>query len=232
MTTSGSYVFDPSFSAILDESAERAGMDPATLSSRHIQSAKMSLNLLLTHWAAEDGDAAFRIDRLSATVLSGVSYFDPSSGVFDLVDVVIAYNGATTDAPMNRIGQQDYLNIADKTASGQPTLFYVDQGTPNAPRVYLWPVPDADCVFTYDAMRHSQTVQSLANTLDTGRLWMDAICAGVALRLAEKYNTARVPMLMSQASTSYASARKGSKGRVGIRVAGRGFGSSMRGRRG
>ncbi len=231
MTTSGSYIFDPTFAAILDEAAERAGMDPSKLDARHIRSAKMSLNLMFSDWATRDGDAAYRVDRLTTSVSAGAGYFDPASGVIDILDMVIAYDGGPTDTPMVRISAQDYLEIPNKSEAGQPAQFYVDHGTQNAPRVYLWPVPDAVCDFTYDCMRHTQIVRSLADTMDINRLWMDAVASGLALRLAEKYNQARVPQLMGAAGSAYASSLKSSKGRSGVVIGVRGFGSPMRRRR-
>lgn len=231
MTTSGSYIFDPTFAAILDEAAERAGMDPSTLSARHIRSAKMSLNLMFSDWATRDGDAAYRVDRLTTSVTAGNAYFDPTSGVIDILDMVIEYNGGSTDTPMARISGQAYLEIPNKAETGQPAQYYVDHGTQNAPRVYLWPVPDATCDFTYECMRHTQIVRSLADTMDINRLWMDAVASGLALRLAEKYNQARVPQLQGAADATYRSSLRNSKGRSEVVISARGFGSSLRRRR-
>lgn len=231
MTTSGVYTFDPSFAAILDEAAERAGIDPAKISARHIRSAKMSMNLMLTEWAVRDGDCLYRVDRLTSTVASGTNYFDPATGVFDIVDAAVEYNNSGTDMPMTRIGAQEYLNIADKTVTGQPAQFWVDQSNTAAPRVYLWPVPDASCDLTYDVMRYTQTVQTLADTIDINRLWFEAVASGLALRLAEKYNQARVSYLMPKAEESYRTARAGAKGRADVMIGARGFGHGMRRRR-
>lgn len=231
MTTSSSYSFDPNFASIFDEAAERAGLDPATLSSRHVRSAKMSLNLMFTEWAARDGDSAYRMDELTSTVTAGVNYFDPATGVFDITDMVVTYNSQTNDVPMVRIGRQEYLNIAHKTDAGQPNQYYVDQSTLNAPRVYLYPVPDATCVISYDCMRFNQTLRSLSETLDVNRLWLDAVAAGLALRLAEKYNQARVSYLEPKAEGAYRTARISSKGRADVMIGSYGFGSGMRRRR-
>jgi hypothetical protein len=231
MTTSGVYTFDPSLAALVDEASERAGIDPAKISARHIRSAKMSMNLMLTEWAVRDGDCAYRVDRLTSTVASGTNYFDPATGVFDIVDVTVEYNNSGTDIPMTRIGGQEYLNIADKTVTGQPAQYWVDQSNTSAPRVYLWPVPDASVDLTYDVMRYTQTLRTLADTLDINRLWLEAVAAGLALRLAEKYNQARVPYLSTRAEESYRMARAGSKGRADVLIGARGFGHSMRRRR-
>jgi len=53
MTTSGTYLFSPPVDEVVDESFERVGVDPATLTGRHARSARMSLNLLFSDWATQ-----------------------------------------------------------------------------------------------------------------------------------------------------------------------------------
>ncbi len=225
MTTSGSFSFDPSFAALLDEAVERAGIDPQTLTHRHIASAKMSLNLMLTEWAAMDGDALYRV----ATTTESVSASDPSftlpSGGFDVIDMVVAYDGETAEVALSRISRQDYLNIADKDEEGMPRQFYVDVSTLNAPAVYVVPVPDAACVFRYDYLRLVQTVTGLSETFDVQRLWLEAVAAGLAERMAAKFNVARLPALIPRAKESYAIARRAGSGASQITISARGFGS-------
>ncbi len=231
MTTSSSYTFDPSFAALLDEALERAGIDPSKVSGRHIKSAKMSLNLMFADWAAADGDAIYRVDHLTTTVASGTDNFSVASGVFDVLDITIAYGTSTTEVPVGRISRQEYLNIPNKTTTGQPSLYYVDQSTINAPVVYFWPVPAASTAVSYDCMRFTQTVLSLSETLDINRQWLDAVAAGLALRLAKKYNPNRAALLEGDYGLAYRRARTAFKGRSQITISANGFGSGMRRRR-
>lgn len=231
MTTSSSYTFDPSVASLMDEAFERAGVDPQTLTHRHIISAKMSLNLMFTEWAAEDTDALYRDANSTATVSSGTNYFNLTSGAIDVLDLVMKYNGGTTDISLARSSRQDYLLLANKTQTGQPSQYYVDVSTLNTPKVVLWPVPDATCNFTYDYMRFVQTVTSLGETTDMQRLWLEAVAAGWASRLAQKYNVARVPLLMPIADRAYRIARRAGSGNSRVVITGRGFGASGRMRR-
>lgn len=225
MTTSGSYAFDPSFAALLDEAAERAGLDPQTLTHRHISSAKMSLNLMLTEWAAKDGDVLYRVATTTNTVSAAATTFALPTGALDIVDMVVEYNDSDEEVPMSRISRQDYLNIADKTLDGMPTKYYVDVATLNAPVVYLIPVPDQTCIFRYDYTRLVQTITGLAETFDVQRLWLEAVAAGLAERLAAKYNMARLSFLVPKAAESYALARRAGSGASQVTVSSRGFGS-------
>jgi len=228
MATSGSYVFNPSFAELLDEAFERAGIDPSTISQRHIVSARMSANLILTEWAALDGDAIYKIAQGTDTILSGTNYFDPQVGTMDILDIVMDYNASGVDIALNRISRQEYLNLADKTETGQPKNFYVDQSNLNAPRVYLWPVPDTNIDVTYDAMRYNQTLGMLSETLDVHRPWLEAFTAALAVRLAEKYSLPRVALLEPRAAQAYRIARRAGSGFSRLKISGRGFGTSGR----
>lgn len=231
MTTSGSFTFDPSFAALLDEAAERAGMDPSTLTHRHISSAKMSLNLMLTQWAVTDGDALYRVAQGTTTLVASDDTFSLATGATDVLDLVMAYNSVTYDSPLRRISRQDYLSIADKTSTGRPSVFYVDQSALNAPVVTVWPVPDQSCTIKYDYMRTVQTVAALGDTFDVQRLWLEAVAAGLAERLAAKFNVDRLPILIPQSREAYMLARRAGSGNSQVIIQTRGFGSARTRRR-
>jgi hypothetical protein len=231
MATSSSYSFDPSVASMMDEAFERAGVDPQTLTHRHIISAKMSLNLMFIEWAAEDTDTLYRDANTTASVSSGTNNFNLATGAVDVLDLVMQYGVQTTDIPLSRISRQDYLNLANKTQTGQPSMYYVDVATLNTPKVVLWPVPDATCNFTYDYMRRVQTVSTLGETLDMQTLWLEAVASGWAAKLAAKYNVARMAPLTALARESYKIARRLGSGNSRVVITGRGFGASGRMRR-
>lgn len=231
MTTSGSFAFDPSFANIMDEAFELAGVDPSSISQRHITSAKLSLNLMFNEWVARDGDALYRVGNATASVAAAETYFALASGAMDIVDAVCNYNSEGKDIPLTRMSRQDYLELPTKTQTGRPSQFYVDQSNLNAPRAYLWPVPDQACSITYDYMRYVETAGDLSETLDIHRPWMAAVANGLALRLARKFNMARVAMLEAVAEQSYLIARRAGSGNSQIVIGTRAFGSGGRMRR-
>lgn len=231
MSTSNSYSFDPTFAQVLDEAFERAGLDPATISERHILSAKMSINLLFTEWTVKDADVLYRVLPDTETVVATTTYFSPQTGTFDIDGLVVNYNSAGTDIRLSRMSREDYLELPDKTQTGRPTQYYVDQSNLNAPRVYLWPIPDATCVFTYDSLRYTQTPGLLGETMDVHRPWLEALMSGLALRLAEKYKFDRVGFLTPRYMGAYQDARRAGSGNSQVSISGRGFGSPGRTRR-
>ncbi len=232
MTTSGSYQFDPTFAAILDEAFERAGMSPAAISHVHIKSAKMSLNLMLSQWAARDSNVVYRIKAGSSTVSSGTNYFTLDTGMMDVTDVVMEYNSSGYDSTLAQISRQDWIELPNKDVTGEPTQYYLDRAVSlNAPRVYLWPTPDATCVFTYDGLRRHQTVTALSETIDVENAWLEAVASGLAQRIAEKYNVGRLPILVPRANEAYRDARATSGGSSHVIISGRGFGTARTRRR-
>lgn len=239
MTTSGSYTFGPTVGGILDEAAEQAGIDPASINERHISSAKMSLNLMFTEWAARDGDAIYRVATGNSTITpngppSTLNSFVLPTGAIDITsnDLNMNYNSATQVEPITRISRQAYLNIPTKTNTGKPTTFYVDRATLNTPTVYLYPIPDQVTVFYFDYMRFVQTVLTLGENPDIETLWIAAAVQGLAARLALKFNPDKYALLAGLAEASYRTARRAGSGNTALIIKGRGFGSSSRTMRG
>jgi hypothetical protein len=228
VTTSGSFVFDPSFAGLFDEALEQAGVDPSSANERHFRSAKMSANLMLIEWATADGDAMFRVANDSESKVAGDFSWDLPAGGFDVCDVVMAYNDATTYEPIRRVSRQDYLNIVDPTSTGKPSIFYVDVSVLNVYTIKFWPVLDADCTFIYDYMRFNNVIGTLAETIDLQRHWIPAFTIGLASKLAIKYNPDRVSMLMPMALASYKLARRAGSGDSQVIIQTRGFGRTGR----
>jgi hypothetical protein len=228
MATSGTYGFNPTVATFLDEAAERCGMDPSALSHRHIISAMRSLNFLLTEWATEDADMPYRIDQETVAVVADTHSYALAAGSIDTLDVVFA-RGDTQGIELSRISRQDYLLIPDKTVRGTPTQYYIDHAlTLNTPTIVMWPIPDAAGTLTLDRMRWSEDVTAIGQTVDAHRSWFEAIAAGLAARLAEKYAPDRADRLDGKAREKHHIAKFENRSRAVVVVAGRGFGGSRR----
>jgi hypothetical protein len=83
----------------------------------------------------------------------------------------------------------------------------------------------------YDCMRKVQTVQTLADTFDVESLWLEAVAAGLANRLAKKWNPQRVAITQPDADESYRLARRAGSGSSQVVITCRGFGAPSRTRR-
>lgn len=232
MTTSGTYAFDMTVAAIIDEAAERAGIDPASLTHRHLKSAMQSLNLLQLEISNEDGDRVYAIDEETASITSGTSTVALSAGSIDVLDEqVVIYESGGAEVPMSRIPRDDYLMIPDKTQTGTPSQFWIDHSTINTPTMVLWPVSDGSYTIKYNRMRFMQDVDTLSDTVDARRIWLDAICAGLAYRLADKYAPDRADRLEAKFEKAKHKAKIEGRGRGPVMIYARGFGHAGRRRR-
>lgn len=195
MATSGVYIWTPTLANLIDEAAERAGLNPSTLTYQHLVSARNSLNYLFRELETEHIDQFYRIDRESTAVSAAATSTALASGSVEVMQVWLRESGSTTDMPVTRISREDYNAIADKTATGTPTMYYINHESLNAPTIVLYPIPSAAITLYYDRMRYVDDATALSNTPDAHRLWYDVLAYGLAMRLAEKYNEAKFGLM-------------------------------------
>ena len=147
MATSGNLAFDPTFASILDEASERAGIDPATLTQKHVSSAKASLNYMFNEWQIRDADPLYRITQGTQYAVAGTSRYTMPTGAYDVLDMVfdpvlgndhVAADGVSTAASalFTSPGYGSDLTLTDYTAgtliihSGADAGYYTISGTP------------------------------------------------------------------------------------------------------
>lgn len=205
-------------------------MRPGSLNAEHYVSIRNSLNYLTLEMATQDGDRVYAIDQETAALVDGTASFALSSGSIDVLDerMTITVSGETVSTPIARISREDYLMIPDKTTQGMPSQFTVDHSVLNTPTVQLWPVSDAAYTVTYDRMRFIQDSVALSDTADVRRIWLDALVAGLAKRIAQKWNLERFDKCALEYDRAYAIAKMECRGRDAIMMYGRGFGWSRR----
>jgi hypothetical protein len=189
MTTTGTYntASNLNVAQIIDEAFRRARVDPASLTVEHMQSARLSMDLMFIGWA-NDGVQQFIIDQQEQT-LSGTATdisFTTPVGTIDVLDMV--YRDANdNDIQIVPIGRQDYLYINNKTTSGQPICYYVDKSV-IPPVIYLWGVQNiTGTSIAYNRLRQIQDVGYGVNTPDVSVMYKEAVCACLAPKLFEKY---------------------------------------------
>lgn len=207
MATSGTYTYDPTVADFTDEAFERAGVSPETIGFMHVQSARRSVNLMLAHWATK-GCYLWQVDQITidcvaspVTVSYSVSATAPAMQLFDVV-----LRRSSVDTPMAPIDRAAYQAIPNKTSTGMPCMFWFDRDLASQ-TIKVWPAPDTatDDIILY-RLRRTQDVTAGAQTLDLPYHWFEAFAAGLAWRLAVKFNFERVAMLKTLGEEAFASA--------------------------
>ena len=186
----------------MDEAYERCGIDPATLTGRHLRSARMSIGLLFTEWEQKHV-RLFQVDEQTQTVTDGTASYSAASGTLTILHGVI--RRSSVDTPVRSISREEYHLVPNKTQEGLPSNVYHDRA---GLTYYLWHVPENSTdVFRYYRLRMIQDVGTAAQTPDLVRMWWEPLCAGLAAKLSLKFAPDRLDKLVSLADRAFDEAK-------------------------
>lgn len=224
MATSGTYDFQFTMPALIEQAQERAGLDIESVTARDQRFIIRELNTLFSDWA-NNGPRLWAIDLQVVPIVSGQTTFTSPSSTVDLLEVVLRRDNY--DYILTRFSRQNYMELPNKTQSGRPTNFWVDKLTPQY-ITHMWPVTDQ----SNDEIRYYRMVQLQdANGRGTENpnvpyLWSEAICSALAFRIASreamKANATmtldKVGFLKQQADQTYFNAVKQNSEKVPMRL--------------
>lgn len=209
MASSGTYAVNPEIAEFVDESFERTGVDPATLGERHLRSSRMSLNLMFSEWAAK-GNHNYAIDEQTQLLTDGTPSYTPSTGTLAILGGVI--RRSSVDTPVRSASRSEYMQIPSKANEGLPSIVFFNR---KALLYYLWNVPENSTdVFRYWRLRRTQDVSSLSETTDVDYFWFEALAAGLAAKLALKFNPSRLGILVPAAEKAFSDAQDADRERT------------------
>lgn len=210
MATSGTYSWSPDTADFVDEAFERAGVDPKTLVSSHIRSARMSLGLMFSEWAAK-GNHNYAVDEQTQTLTDSDPDYTVATGTLAILGGVI--RRSSIDTPVRSISREAYMQIPNKTVEGLPSVVFFDR---KALTYYLWNEPENSTdVFRYWRLRKTQDVTAAAETMDVDYFWFEALAAGLAAKLSLKYAFPRYATLKALAEQAFDDARHADRERTG-----------------
>lgn len=208
MASSGTYTFgvDTPVVDLFMESYERIGMLATELTANHFDIARRSLSYLFTSWANQ-GPNLFAVDQLTYAIASGTQTQTLPVSTVSVLQAVWRTDAATSlqsDLTLTAISRSDYFALPNKlSTSARPTQYYLERTL--TPVLYLYPVPNVSTAsLVLYRMRMLQDVSDRFNqTADAPNRWMDAIAAGLAARLAQKFAPALRAALDLDAATAY-----------------------------
>lgn len=261
MATTGTYDFALETVDVIEEAFERCGRDPQELNNRHIRSAIRSLNLLGIEIEndADLPFRMDRITQAITESLRG--FYLPVGTIDVLSAYLVRTNNSVESAqPMRRapIEQLEQLSreqdgtpvqwAISKALPGERSLIVaaatagaaeewgadeLESGSPTHRYAFVfWQASDRDDdKITYYRLRSAQDIESLSDQPDYARNWLEAICAGLAAKLALKWAPDRLAALTLQWEAQKKNAQRGGRSRDEVMIFGRGFGNRARRRR-
>ena len=211
MTTSGAYSSGYQIDDLLAESWERLGKTASILTAEVAVSARRSLNLMLIDWTNR-GVPLWQVEQITSYLTIGEPLYVLPLYVVDLLDTYITdMNGS--DRLLGRISRSDYAAIAEKTLQDIPSQVWVDRQADGV-QLTFYPVPSNAYLLTANTLRVPQDCTNLFQTADAPLLWGEALAAGLAARLAEKYAPDRFMEKVTLAEKAWTSASGEERDRV------------------
>lgn len=206
MTTSGTAVWNPDFSEIIEEAFERCGLEIRT--GYDVKTARRSLNFIFQDWANK-GINMWTIEEGTQVLTQGVATYTLPTDTVDLMEHVIrtTQGGQPQDINISRISVSVYSTIPNKTQQGRPVQIYIQRL--NTPQFTVWPVPDNAYTYTlkYWRLRRIQDVGTNGDlTADMPFRFVPAITAALAYQIAVKrpdVTPDRVMMLKAMSDEAY-----------------------------
>lgn len=184
MATTNTYNFDPRLWDIIEDAYERIQIEAHELNAQHVRSALRSLNLKLNAMVGYlEPQVQIENAYLTATQTQGQEFFTMPTGTFDILTMQVRRDGIDTE--VTRIPREDYRNQSDKTATGRPSMYYLERRQTSI-RVYPYLKPEAGDVFVIDYLKRPQDAGDMGNTLELPPHWHEAVTATLTAALAEK----------------------------------------------
>ena len=218
MATSNTVAFRPDVEEIVSEAFERCGIDNQTRTGYQSIAARRSLNLLFSEWSNR-GINYWTVQNNTLSLSSGTINYTLPVGTIDLIDVVVRQTtgGVATDTVVQRISIEEYNQIPNKTSSGRPSQYMLDRQY--TPVIYIWQVPDnTDFSLVYWSVNQIEDITAGNQDTDIPYRWSDCICAGLASKLALKYQPDRFNILNEVYERSFEYASSSENDGVNMRI--------------
>jgi hypothetical protein len=197
LITSNVAFLSPSIAEVLSECFERAGIAAASPGNDHIDSAIRSMKLMLnSEWLTLGMRTwQFQLLNLTTNVTVGATVVLPP-GVLTVSDAVLRRDGR--DTPINPMSRDEYLEIPDKTQTGRPDRYLIDKQY-NQTVLTMWRSPEnnTDQIFYWAMCNTAIPTEDLSQGLQMRPEILEAFHAGLAAKLALKFNAQRYETLQA-----------------------------------
>ena len=198
MSTSNSTNFSVTRDDIIKRALRLIGVvaQGETPTTDQVTEASFALNLLVKAWQA-DGMPLWALKSYNIPLTAGVSSY--RIGIGQTIDipkplkVIQSYNHNTVsnvDIPIRLLTKDEYNLLGNKTSAGNPIQIYYDPQRDYGD-LYVYPVPSSveatSNVITLFYQRPFEDFDASTDEPDFPQEWFDALCYGLACRLAPEY---------------------------------------------
>lgn len=203
MTTSGTFLYDPSVDELLTEVMENAGIDPAATGGAHIKSFGRSLRLMLNSEWSTLGIRNWMVSQQSHTPAAvGENTFTLPAGGLDIVEAVLRRVGSGiatfNDVEMFAISRNEFLTLVTKQEQGRPDRYWVERLGGSRVVHYWQSASNITDQIVYNMFQQNVDADgTLQDTLGLPSFAYAALAAGLSARTALKWNPQRYELLQT-----------------------------------
>ena len=219
MAVSGLYANDYQVHEIFTEVLERCEIFGSAVQDIHLNSARTSLNLLFAEWQNRGLNLWAMDQQTQALSVSTASYAAPSGTVAIIQAVIRDTLDSNRETYISPVSRSEYLGFPTKTQTAKrPSVFYFERAM--APLIFLWPIVDAvgQTLVYYRLRALSDVTTTLTQTAEVPQRWLNAMCSGLAAKLAVKWAPHRLVDLIPLAKEAFDAAAMEDRERVPLRI--------------
>lgn len=186
---SGTYNFAPSGGEIVLAAFQRIQVRPPSITMSHLQQATMELNFLQARMANLQPNL-WTVDLQELPLIQGQATYSLPAETAQITDAYIRTGSGqnTLDRMIFPISRTEYAAITNKEAQATPNQFWFDRTI--SPTITFYQVPDGNGPYTccyYRVRLLQDAVLPNGLNIEVPALWLDAVVAGLAYRLARVY---------------------------------------------
>ena len=191
MATSGTTTFNLELDDIIQDAYERCGLS-GSRTGYQLQSARRSLNLLLSEWGNR-GVHIWKVTNHTQNLTASTTTYTAPSDASDVLEMV--FRNGSTDTTMTKISRSEYQAIPNKSSTGQPTQYFVQRNLSNV-EINLYLTPETtDTQINYYYLGRIEDAGAYTNTPDAPYRFLPCMVSGLAYFLSQKISPERTQAL-------------------------------------
>jgi len=191
MATSGTTTFNLELDDIIQDAYERCGLS-GSRTGYQLQSARRSLNLLLSEWGNR-GVHIWKVENHTQNLTAGTTTYTAPSDASDVLEMV--FRNGSTDTTMTKVSRSEYQAIPNKSSQGQPTQYFIQRNLSNV-TITLYLTPNTtDTQINYYYLGRIEDAGAYTNNPDAPYRFLPCMVSGLAYFLSQKISPERTQSL-------------------------------------